>query len=142
MASLREIQPGIFAKEQPGHAIAGPGRQHGIREESQMMLAAMMMDIGLEAPATTSIAYADVSARIRAAPFLIECVLLMRAEPQIGAPVIQLIAIDMIHFAIMGLGEEQAMHDHCLAIHVRRRVPTLAMMPGMATDHGQIYFVK
>ena len=45
---LREIQPGVFPKQQLGHTIPRPGRVPGIIKYAQVMLASVNMDISLE----------------------------------------------------------------------------------------------
>ena len=97
---LREIQPGVFPKQQLGHTIPRPGRVPGIVEDAQVMLAPVDVDVSLEVVGILDPADPDESGCVGAAPLLIECVLLVGDDAQITPAIVQLVAVDMIDLAL------------------------------------------
>lgn len=107
-----------------------------------MMLVPMMMDICLEAAAPAGIAHADIAAGVGAAALLVEGVLLMRAQPQVSAAVVQLVAVDMVDLILLHVRKQQPVQHDRPAADMRGRIAALAQMPCVGADQRQVDFVK
>jgi hypothetical protein len=138
---LREIQPGVFPKQQLGHTIPRPGRVPGIVEDAQVMLAPVYVDVSLEVVGILDPADPDESGCVGAAPLLIECVLLVRDDPKIAPAIVKLVAVDMVDLAL-DIRIEQFVEDHRLPFEMGRGIPTLSMVPGMLLDQWKVQLVK
>ena len=136
---LREIQPGVFPKQQLGHTIPRPGRVPGIVEDAQVMLAPVDVDVSLEAVGILDPTDPDESGCVGAAPLLIECVLLVGDDAQITPAIVQLVAVDMVDVS-RDVGLVQLVEYHGLALVVGRRVSALSMVPGMPLHQRQVEF--
>ena len=107
-----------------------------------MMLAPMMMNVRLEASAPAGVAHADIAAGVGAAALLVEGVLLMRAQPQVSAAVVQLVAVDVIDLVLLRLRAQQPVQHDRPAADMRGRIAALAQVPGVSADQRQVDFIK
>nr|DAU01008.1 MAG TPA: hypothetical protein [Caudoviricetes sp.] len=107
-----------------------------------MMLASMMMDVRLEASASTGIAHADIAAGVGAAALLVESVLLMGAQPQVSATVVQLVAVDMVDLIFLRVRKQQPVQHDRPAADMRGRIAALAQMPCMGANQRQVDLIK
>lgn len=139
--SPRIIQPGIFSKHQPGDGVAGAGRLLGVGECAEVMLSPVQMDVRLIERRIPHRAYADEAAGIRATTFLIKGILLVGTDTQIAAPIVHLVAVDMIDLTIR-IREQEAMKYHRAPVIMRGRIPALTEVPCMPLDQRQVDFVE
>ena len=107
-----------------------------------MMLAPMMMNVRLEASAPTGIAHADIAAGVGAAALLVESVLLMGAQPQVSAAVVQLIAVDMVNLIRLRVRKQQPVQHDRPAADVRSRIASFAQMPGVSANQRQVDLIE
>ena len=141
-ATSGKIQPRVFLKQQPRHAVAHAGGLPRRGKRTKVMLAPVQMDIRLKAGAVAQWADAGITAGVGAAALLVESILLVRTQPKVAAAVIQLVAADVIHFEPVDIGKQQAMQHNGFPVHMGRRISALAQMPGMRLDDRQVCFIE
>ena len=107
-----------------------------------MMLAPMMMNVRLKAAAPAGIAHADIAAGVGAAALLVEGVLLMGAQPQVSAAVVQLVAVDVVDLILLRVRKQQPVQHDRPAADMRGRIAALAQMPCVSADQWQVDLIK
>lgn len=93
---LREVQPGVLAKELEGLAVVGPGRLDLDIEPAHVPVVALVADVHhpfLLVPVPAHALVPRASALGPAVPGI----LAHRADPQVAPAVVQPIAIDVVH---------------------------------------------
>ena len=128
-ATSGKIQPRVFLKQQPRHAVAHAGGLPRRGKRTEVMLAPVQVDICLEAGAVAQWADAGITAGIGAATLLVEGILLVRTQAKVAAAVIQLVAADV-------------MQHNGFAVHMGRRISALAQVPCMRFNERQVGLVK